>query len=150
MIKAAANLGDDTHLLVLGLSHANLDELEKHRPISFPLRSVDIDTDRDMVVTYVSPEGKCAVPEEKEGEDGPVVMMLRHVLATQIRGGQIIKVTIDCRHKLDLSSLKEIRLIIFSKETESEMLLVLKGLTTPNTKVTYPGIPPSDIPQNMN
>lgn len=72
MLKAMARHDDGGAIIVLGLSHANVEALMKGLPIMFPGKAIGMEAEIHSVAIFVGPnESEMKAELEKRGMIGP-------------------------------------------------------------------------------
>lgn len=133
MLKALSLRGD-TPLLVIGLSHDNVRQLKKNRPIVFDLAEISPLESLPICIAYTRPDGSAGLPR---GFRGRVFAFTDQTLERMLRG--------ECR-EYDV----EIKVVVFVDRDEMAMEERLRRFITDQTIVRREGFPPSEVPPMMN
>jgi len=142
MLKALAKREDGRQIVTLGLSYENVKRLLDDDPIVFHISSAGIQMDAVVVISYVHDDGKCKVPlsNQRQFLISLSEEALRKLSTSTVETSELLRFSMD----------DEIGFVLFADVDEQTMYQKLRRFMGTETKVTYQGFPPSDIPVNPN
>lgn len=122
----------DGPVLILGLSDGNVTRMKDHRPIVFPISELGLPGKLHIVISYQDKDRKTARPDKSFQ---PMI-----VLALDDRTLKHLE------HSTAHMEVGNWRFELFRGKNEQELGDKMRGMVSPNTRVSVKGFSPSDRP----